>query len=672
MSLDFLQPLLNWIQQHPAWAGLFVFLVAFTESLAIVGLFMPGVVLMFAIGTLVAIGTIEFWPTLWLAVLGAIAGDGLSFWLGLHFKHQLRGFWPFKRYPALFEKGETFFLRHGGKSILFGRFVGPVRPIIPATAGMLGMPAWKFIFVNVLSALAWAPAYLLPGMVFGASLGLAAAVASRLALMVVLLLIFLWLSIWLLKRLYTLLAPQAEQLADKLIAWGRSHKLLGKITAAIVDPQHSELKGLSILAFALLLFSVVIFALFQQFSIGPPLARLDSSLYHLLQGLRTPWGDHVMTFISQLGDGIVHVALVIALTLWLLARRHYLAAGHWLAATVFGALMTWLLKQTVQMPRPNTMFEGAMAFSFPSAHTVFATCSFGFLAVMIARELPPQRRWLCYAAAWLIILSIAFSRLYLGAHWFSDVAAGIVLGLVWITALGVAYRRHIFAPINPSALIVTPLLVLLSVGSWHSLSTHSEQLQRYAQQHHTEKMDFGSWPDTGWQQLPAHRIDTLGIPSQPLNLQWAGPLNELKQHLEALGWHSPEPLSPTSALHWLNPDATLDSLPPLPHVHDGYHASLTMVLIEQKMIIKLWPANYEFENQQPLWLGYIGRLELARYPLITIPVLNQDFDTPIQLFKPFIALMSWRLRYREKPYADQPGWRGEVLLLWSDKIKAPL
>lgn len=672
MSLDFLQPLLDWINQHPAWAAVFVFLVAFTESLAIVGLFVPGVVLMFGIGTLVALGTIEFWPTLWLAVAGAVAGDGLSFWLGIHFKDQLRKFWPFKRYPALFQKGESFFLRHGGKSILFGRFVGPVRPIIPVTAGMLGMSAWKFVFVNVLSALAWAPAYLLPGIVFGASIGLAAEVGSRLAIMVVLLLVLLWLSFWLMKRIYNFLAPRAAELADRLISWGRNHKHMGQITAAIVDPQQPEIKGLSILAVCLLGLAILIFTLFNYFSPGPSLSRLDGGLYHLLQELRTPWVDHLMTAITQLGDTIVQIALVGCLLVWLLIKRHYLAAGHWLAAALFGMVMTVLLKQTVQVPRPNDIYQGVMAFSFPSAHSVNASCIFGFLAVLIARELKPQWRWLCYASAMLIIFSIAFSRLYLGAHWFSDVAGGLLLGLAWVLVLGVAYRRHIAPSIKPAGLIGIPLLVLLSFGSWHVSTTHEQQMQRYALQHHIQTMDFNNWLDTGWQQLPAYRIDTLGIQSQPLNLQWAGPLDELKSHLQALDWQEPAAVTPSSALYWLKPDASLEELVPLPHVHDGRYASLILELIEQNLIIKLWPADYELgDSNQPLWLGYIGKLQLADYSLITIPTLTNDFDTPMQQFKPFIALQNWRIRYqRDITSVRNNNWHGEVLLLWSDEVSA--
>jgi membrane protein DedA with SNARE-associated domain/membrane-associated phospholipid phosphatase len=668
MNLDFIQPLLDWVSQHPAWSGLFVFLVAFSESLAVVGLFMPGAVLMFAFGALIALGTIDFWPTFWLAVVGAAAGDGLSFWLGHHFKDRLRSLWPFSRYPALFEKGVEFFNRHGGKSILFGRFVGPVRPIIPVTAGMLGMPGWRFLFVNLLSALGWAPAYLVPGMVFGASLGLAAAVATRLAIMVLLLVALLWLGVWLVRSSYRLLAPQAGELAERLIAWGRGHHRLGQITAAIVDPQQPELKGLSILALILLLLALLMFILFREFTIIPALARLDGGLYNLLQGLRTPWGDQLMTTISQLGDGVVQSVLVIAVLLWLLVRRRFLAAGHWLAAALFALVMTWLLKEAVEVPRPSAMYQGVMEFSFPSAHTVYASCIFGFLAVLIARELKPQWRTACYAVAILLILSIAFSRLYLGAHWFSDVAGGLLLGLAWVLALGVAYRRHVAPPVKPAGLIVVPLLVLLSFGSWHVVDTHTEDMQRYARQYHIKQMAFADWRGEGWRQLPPYRIDTLGTQGQPLNLQWAGPLDEFKQHMLALGWQEPAPLTMADALRWLQPNATLAELVPLPHVHDGRHASLTLELVKQKLIIKLWPADYTLTpSGQPLWVGYIARLKLADLPLITIPTLSPDFDTPMQQFKPFAALLNWRLGYRHRLDNDDDFWKGEVLLMWSEK-----
>ena len=82
----------------------------------------------------------------------------------------------------------SFFSRHGGKSVLFGRFVGPVRPVIPVVAGMLGMGPVHFVVVNVLSAIGWALAYILPGVFFGTSLAVAGAVSTRLAVLIFLIL----------------------------------------------------------------------------------------------------------------------------------------------------------------------------------------------------------------------------------------------------------------------------------------------------------------------------------------------------------------------------------------------------------------------------------------------------------------------------------------------------
>ena len=103
MDLATFQPFLNWITAHHAWAGLAVFLISLSESLVIVGLFVPGVAMMFGIGTLVAMGALNLWVTLACAAAGAVAGDGISYWLGYHYKDRLRDMWPFRRYPALMD-----------------------------------------------------------------------------------------------------------------------------------------------------------------------------------------------------------------------------------------------------------------------------------------------------------------------------------------------------------------------------------------------------------------------------------------------------------------------------------------------------------------------------------------------------------------------------------------
>lgn len=158
----------NWIIANPHWAGLSVFTISMCESLAVVGLFIPGIVAMSIIGGLVSAGILQIVPTLLYAIAGAIAGDGISYYIGRRFKHHLPHHWPFSRFPRWLDRGKKFFLHHGTKSIVIGRFVGPVRPFIPVVAGMMAMKPTTFLYANIISALIWAPIYMLPG--FGITL----------------------------------------------------------------------------------------------------------------------------------------------------------------------------------------------------------------------------------------------------------------------------------------------------------------------------------------------------------------------------------------------------------------------------------------------------------------------------------------------------------------------
>src|SRR5690348_14259574 len=133
---DIATPIIEWLNANPGLAGLVTFLISASESIAIIGTILPGSVMMIAIGALVGASVIPFWSTLFYAILGAIIGDGISYWLGYHFKDRIYNIWPFKRYPQILESGETFFRNHGSLSVFIGRFVGPVRALVPVVAGM--------------------------------------------------------------------------------------------------------------------------------------------------------------------------------------------------------------------------------------------------------------------------------------------------------------------------------------------------------------------------------------------------------------------------------------------------------------------------------------------------------------------------------------------------------
>lgn len=214
-----LNTLLAFITHHPGMAYGAIFLISLSESLALVGLLVPGTVIMFGVGAVVATGSLGLFPVLIMAITGAVAGDGISYWLGHHYKERLVNIWPFSRYPGMLKKGEAFFHRHGDKSVLFGRFVGPVRPLIPVVAGMLGMRPVRFSVVNIFSAVGWALVYILPGVFFGASLAVARTVSTRLAVLVLMIVASIWSLIWLSRKAFSLFERKGPPWLAMLKRW---------------------------------------------------------------------------------------------------------------------------------------------------------------------------------------------------------------------------------------------------------------------------------------------------------------------------------------------------------------------------------------------------------------------------------------------------------------------
>src|ERR1700757_4891127 len=157
------QPTLGFIAAHPSWAVAIMFVTAFGESFAFLSLLFPGTSLLIAAGTLMASGSLPYFPILAGAVIGAVLGDTVSFWIGHRFGGGVARVWPFTRSPELLPSGIRFFAKHGGKSVFIGRFFGPVRAVIPLAAGIMRMRRGRVWFANVTSAIVWAPMLLFAG-----------------------------------------------------------------------------------------------------------------------------------------------------------------------------------------------------------------------------------------------------------------------------------------------------------------------------------------------------------------------------------------------------------------------------------------------------------------------------------------------------------------------------
>jgi membrane protein DedA with SNARE-associated domain len=119
------------------------------------------------VGVLVAAGALNFVSVAVGAALGTVLGGTTAYFIGRFFRDRLRTTWVFTRFPHWVERAETFFERHGGKGILFGRYTKPLRLMLPAVAGIMGMPPRRFLPINLISGVLWAPLYISVG-IFGA------------------------------------------------------------------------------------------------------------------------------------------------------------------------------------------------------------------------------------------------------------------------------------------------------------------------------------------------------------------------------------------------------------------------------------------------------------------------------------------------------------------------
>jgi membrane protein DedA with SNARE-associated domain len=151
------------VRTHSAWMAPVVFVLAFCESFAFVSLLVPATVILFGIGGIIGLSGIEYWSIWTAAAIGAAFGDWLAFDLATRFKDRIVHVWPLSRHPEVVSRGFAFFTRWGIVAVFLGRFLGPLRAVVPIAAGVCGMSWVRFQIANATSAVVWATGVLAPG-----------------------------------------------------------------------------------------------------------------------------------------------------------------------------------------------------------------------------------------------------------------------------------------------------------------------------------------------------------------------------------------------------------------------------------------------------------------------------------------------------------------------------
>ena len=441
------------------WGYLIVFLAAFLESSAFLGLFVPGESIVVLAGFLTSQGYLKLGNCIAIISIGAVLGGMVAYSLG---KSLGRGY--FERHKRLLfikakhiEKVDAYFQNHGGKTVFLGKFIGFTRAIIPFVAGISGMSYWKFFVYNLIASTLWATGFLLLGHFFGLSWRAIEKWAGRAGVFIFFLLLviasFSYLYRGLLKRQIEFRLWLQEKYSN-IAASPRTRTFVKKHPRLVAFLKEGLSPGgyLGIHLVAGLILSALFVLIFGKIAedvlTGEPLVVVDQWVLDHIFYFRASLVTQIAIAFTYLGGWAVILSGSLAIAAYLLVGKKIGYLAGYVMAVLGGSVLDFVLKRLIQRSRPiteDTLIE-VSGFSFPSAHAMMSVIFYGMIVYFLIQRIQSRRLRLFFIlSAAFIVFIVGFTRLYLQVHYLSDVIAGYAGGLFWlsvcITGLEI-YRRR--------------------------------------------------------------------------------------------------------------------------------------------------------------------------------------------------------------------------------------
>lgn len=571
------------------WGYWVIGLMAFGEAFVLTSVFSPGTVVVVLGGALAAQGLYDIFDMMWFVAIGTILGSQASFWLGTR-GERLIGEDRAILSTANLERGQRFFAKYGGASIVIGHFLGPLRPIAPVIAGLSGMGSRRFLMWNVAGGAAYAIALVSVGYFFGAAFTIFGPTATRVGLFagaVLAVLVALWFVISRLRQGWpfavSVLRSVVIAIRDNpdVQAFGARHPKLFRFLAARLSPKTFQglpttLFGLTFIYF-LGLYAELTFEVVGRGAIVEADIRLSNLLYTFRH-------DSLIRFFSiatAFGQWRAIAVMAIAATalLWVWNRRAYIPA-LWLILAGNQITVT-LLKLAFARPRSELAVYAERSYSFPSGHSA-AIAVFGcFVTYVLVRErVGRDIVWLLLCAS--AVFLVGLSRLYLGEHYLSDVLNGYVVGVLW-AMIGVFLTEHRMRAVDRPAPSPAPggrvrwisagiVTVAMAALAW-SVAT-SPQTSRVVAPRTDIQLDTSVAQAMRDGVLPARTESLIGSPLEPVSIIVMAPDDaSLVDVLNAAGWQVADPptiptLSRAALAAWL--DRPYATAPITPVFWDGW------------------------------------------------------------------------------------------------------
>jgi len=451
------------------WTYLLVGTLAFLETGAFVGLVAPGETAVLVGGLVAGQGQIDLFVLIAIVWACAVAGDVTSYTLGRKLGRNwlLRHGERLKITEERLHQVEKFFEKRGGLTILIGRFIGLVRALAPFIAGTSKMPLRQFLPYDIIGAGAWATTFCVLGYVFWQSFDRLTQYVSR-GLFAFGTVVAVGLGLYFLVRL-----RNDPELRRKVHAWlheredkawvrlvlrvaGPAWRMFGRPAAGGLDatarfglgrltPGHLGLELTTLIAIAFVgIFTVVLLGRVVEEQ-GEP--QIDRWAFDIVDRIQMEPLTSIVEAFTQLGSSLVMGLLILITLLWALQRRRWIDAVALVAGASLSYVSVHVLKAYYDRPRPSGALVETTLASYPSGHAAYAVAMIACATILVRAGVGWAVRSAVLTIAIVLVALVALSRVYLRAHYLTDVLGGVALGLaVWaivgIAALFAGAVRH--------------------------------------------------------------------------------------------------------------------------------------------------------------------------------------------------------------------------------------